>query len=293
MNHRPSQLPSLPARPTNAHKGTFGTVGVIGGCVGNDEQLRMIGAPVLAATAAARTGCGLVRLIMPEPLLIAGLSLCTSATGLALSPDSLSSREKTLTRAIEDCDALVVGPGIGVNELTTHVVSRVIAQDRTPVVLDADGLNTLATLLGQSTRSNASMVITPHAGEYHRLAAPLNITHDPTDPAQRTDAAQSLAQALSCVVVLKGQHTVVADADRTWTCERGHVCLATGGTGDVLSGIIGSLIAQRMDLYNAARLGVHIHALAGERWAETHNADSGLLATELCDLIPQVMQSLR
>jgi NAD(P)H-hydrate repair Nnr-like enzyme with NAD(P)H-hydrate dehydratase domain len=148
----------------------------------------------------------------------------------------------------------------------------------------------------------------PHPGEFRRLAKPLSITHDPTNPDERPAAAEALAQRLGCIAVLKGQNTVVSNGLETWTCQRGHPCLATAGTGDVLTGVIASLIAQYvapgpraigsielpkpkdkpLDLYDAARLAVEIHALAGERWAEQTESTTGLKADELADLIPVI-----
>ncbi|QKK07339.1 MAG: hypothetical protein HND58_03690 [Planctomycetota bacterium] len=154
-------------------------------------------------------------------------------------------------------------------------------------------------------------------GEFRRLARALKIAHDPTDTAQRPLAAEALAQRLGCVVVLKGAGTVVSDGQRTWVCPHGHPCLATAGTGDVLSGVIAGLVAQwvrppdpmlaklpeqarralggasagggdaTLDLFDAARAGVVVHALAGERWAAAHDASAGLLAAELAALVPE------
>lgn len=309
-------LPHLPARPANAHKGTAGTVAVVGGCAA--ERSRMFGAPALAARAALRAGAGIVRLVTPAPILDHAVALTPSATavGLPTNPDgSLIPHlvAETLDRVFADADALAVGPGLGAVEGVPHLVLRAVTQTDVPVVLDADGLNALAGLTDFARDIKAPCILTPHPGEFRRLAEPLRITASPTDDAARPAAAEQLAQRLGCIVVLKGHRTVVTDGLRTWVCDRGHPCLATAGTGDVLTGLIAGLIAQHvapgprhiaglemprppskpLDLFDAARLAVQAHALAGEHWAESHAAAAGLLAEELADLLPHTLETLR
>lgn len=279
---------------------------------------RMFGAPALAARAALRAGCGLVRLVVPEPLLDAAIGLIPSATGRGLPVESSGDLTAHLAagvfdEAAGDAGALVVGPGLGRGEGARSLVLRAAGQDSTPLVLDADGLNLLSGAVDFASDMRASAVLTPHPGEFRRLAGPLKIGEDPADPVSRPAAAERMAQRLGCVVVLKGAGTVVSDGLRTWTCSRGHACLGTAGTGDVLAGLIGGLIAQfvapgpravgsvelprpvdkPLDLFDAARLGVQAHAIAGERWAASRGADAGLLATELADELPGVLASLR
>ncbi len=216
----------------------------------------------------------------------------------------------------------------------TALVLRAIQQADVPVVLDADGLNLLSRVTEFWRDLKGRVIMTPHPGEFRRLASTLSIALDPVDPRSRPAAAEALAQRVGAVVVLKGAGTVVSDGHRTWVCERGHACLATGGTGDVLSGIIGGLVGQfvgesahdpllkgipekfrgalekaqakvaeqragaasassaGLDLFDAARLGVQVHGIAGEVWASRHG-ESGLLASELADLVPEVMEGMR
>ncbi len=309
-------LPPIPPRNPVGHKGTFGTVAVVGGCAMGG--VRMFGAPALAARAALRAGCGLVRLVVPAPLLDPAIGLIPSATGRALPTDDTGdliahSAAGVFDEAAADAAALVVGPGLGPGEGARALVLRAMGQEGTPVVLDADGLNLLAGVPDFAADVRAPAVLTPHPGEFRRLAEPLKITADPSDPASRPAAAERLAQRLGCVVVLKGAGTVVSDGLRTWTCARGHACLGTAGTGDVLAGLIGGLIAQfvapgpraigsvrlppppekPLDVFDAARLGVEVHAIAGERWATARGADAGLLASELADGLPGVIASMR
>lgn len=311
-----SALPALPARDPMGHKGTFGTVCIVGGCA--LEAHRMFGAPALSARAALRSGCGLAKLLVPSPLLDAAVSLVPSATarGLPVSGDGglePHAAAEVFDEATRDASCIVVGPGLGpAGSGAAAITLRALGQDEVPVVVDADAINALSATPDFQRDFRASAVLTPHPGEFRRLAASLRIAGDPTDAADRPDLAQAMALRLGAVVVLKGMGTVVSDGLRTWVCERGHPCLATAGTGDVLAGLIGGLVAQfvsparglgvprgvhstgedGIDLFDAARLGVQVHALAGERWAAT-NAEAGLLAAELADLLPVVIDGQR
>jgi len=313
-------VPALPRRDPAAHKGTSGTVLIIGGSSGSGSPgaLRMIGAPALAGRAAIRAGAGLVRIGAPEPILDAILTDFNEATGVALACDPtghLLAHEaaSALDAQLAQTSCLVVGPGLGTGDAVQSLVLRCTGQTDTPLVLDADGLNALASVVDYPTEIRASCVLTPHPGEYRRLAEPLGISLDPTNDAQRPDACAELARRLGAVVVLKGKGSVVSDGLRAWVCDRGSPALATGGTGDVLSGVLGALIAQfvapgpqaiggvtlprpadkPLDLYDAARASVRAHAVAGELWSAHHNASAGLLATELADLMPEAVESMR
>lgn len=311
-----SDLPRLPARPRDGHKGTFGTVGVVGGCCARD-QARMLGAPALAARAALRAGAGLAKIAAPDAALTEVVALCPSATGIALPTDAAGAitghgAAEVLDGLAEDAACLVVGPGLGRGAGVDAVTVRAAGQDACPAVLDADALNALAALADYAQDIRGRVIVTPHPGEFRRLADPLKIAGDPTDDAARPHLAERLAQALGCVVVLKGARTVVSDGHRTWTCERGHPCLGTAGSGDVLSGLLGGLVAQfvpappiapgikmpvdpkrPLDLFQAACVGVQAHAIAGERWAADHDASAGLLAQELADELPAVIEAMR
>lgn len=307
-----STPPRLPPRDPGGHKGTFGTLGVVGGSAGDP---RMIGAPALAARAALRAGVGLVKLASPEPVLDAVMGLEPSATGVPIPADASGAMHPheaaaVIDRLLAEVDALVVGPGLGRCPGVSAATIRAITQDQRPVVLDADALNCLAETPSFDLDFHAPAILTPHPGEYQRLAEALRISGDPRSPEHRPAAAAELAARLGCVVVLKGRHTVVTDGLRAWTCTAGHPCLATAGTGDVLAGLIGALVAglvdpmsllplpdaararrpvnpaRPLDLYDAARVGVLAHAQAGEAWPATSNAQAGLLARELADLLP-------
>ncbi|CAG0992066.1 Bifunctional NAD(P)H-hydrate repair enzyme Nnr [Phycisphaerales bacterium] len=292
-------IPSLPRRDPRGHKGTFGTVGVVGGCGAHD--VRMIGAPALAALGALRAGAGLVRLIAPGPILSEAIALCPSATGKALPVDedgalAFGTAVQAFDKATDGCDALVIGPGWGEGGVVQALALRAVQQEDRPLVVDADALNALAKIpeLHQDFRARA--VLTPHPGEFVRLAQSLKIKLDPTRDESRPHAAAALAQRLGCVVVLKGAGTVVSDGLEAWTCEHRHACLAAAGTGDVLAGVIAGLLAQHaaaMSLFDLARLGVEAHARAGERWERSRGATGGMLASELAEEVPAAVEELR
>jgi ADP-dependent NAD(P)H-hydrate dehydratase len=311
-------LPKLPPRDPRGHKGTFGTVAVVGGCSAGD--VRMIGAPALAALGALRVGAGRVRLVMPEPILAAGIVMASSATGLALPVDPAGDvpphkASETIDTLVPSCECLVVGPGMGQSPGTTAAALRAIQQHDVPVVVDADAIVALAGVPELHRDFNAAAVLTPHPGEFRKLAAAFAVTEDPIDPRERPRAAERLAQRMGCVVVLKGPGSVVSDGHRTWVCPMGNAVLATAGTGDVLAGVIAGLTAQfvakpedarpwpmparprpvekPLDLFDAARLGVMAHALAGDHWRDRHSASAGMLAAELADELPAIIQSFR
>jgi len=308
-------LPRLPQRDPAGHKGTFGTVAVIGGCA--HGEARMIGGPAMSALAALRSGAGLARLALPEPVLDAGLTIAASATGVPLPVDRdgvvvAHEAAERIDRMLGDCRCLAVGPGLGTGVAPAAISLRCVNQQDVPVVVDADALNNLAATPEFHRDFHASAILTPHPGEFARLADVLNIDADPTRDDERSDAASLLAQRLGCVVVLKGAGTVVSDGQRTWVDPTRDAALATAGTGDVLTGVIAGLVAQfvkrsmgagertitseqrgGLGLFDAARLGVRAQALAAERWRKRSGASAGLLATDLLDELPAALESLR
>ncbi len=306
----PPSLPPLPPRPADGHKGTFGTVGVIGGQAAGPHV--MIGGPALSALAALRAGCGLAVLAMPEPILAAGLTIAPSATGLALPVDARRTLQPSdvaelIDRYLPSFHCLAIGPGFGADVAQQQIVIRLVAQDEHPLVIDADGINALAASREFHRDFRSPAILTPHPGEYRRLAESLGLHHDPADEQDRPEAAADLARRLGCVVVLKGRRTVTSDGVHSHINETGNVALATAGTGDVLTGVIAGLVAQfhkrplgigsrqitagqqgGLSLYDCARLGVHLHGLAGDHW-QSRNGNAGLLAEDLIEDLPAAL----
>ncbi|MEM1355461.1 MAG: NAD(P)H-hydrate dehydratase [Planctomycetota bacterium] len=278
MMQQRTSIPTPPQRPEDGHKGSFGTVVVLGG------SPTMIGAPALCARSAFRSGAGLVKIHASPDLLPHILTLMPSATGLAADKVSAT------FLAVEPRAVLAAGPGWGVSETTGAVLDQVLGLPNR-MVLDADGLNLLADRLGPKSGRlrEADLILTPHPGEYRRLARPLGIKLDPTHPDQRIEAAGQLAQRLGAVVVLKGYQSVIADGRNYAVNRTGNPALATAGSGDVLTGLVAGLIAQGISVFDSAVLGAHVHGLAADRWAGDRGRPAGMLASELADLIPEAM----
>ncbi len=299
-------LPTLPDRPDDGHKGSFGTVGIIAGSAGNaggpgSLKARMIGAPALVALGANSAGCGLVKVATPEPILNSVLTLAPMATGYPIgvaADGSLIAEDASavLDRLASESDALVIGPGIGSGHDIELLVRNALSvqSDRCKgMVLDADAINALCTM-GRAGINLAHIpaILTPHHGEAKRMLDALGLEdHFDGTPEKHISVCNTLADALGCVVVLKGKGTVVSDGTRDWTCQHGHPCLATGGTGDVLAGVIGSLIAQYapnsgLDLFACACIGAEAHAKSGEQWTSEMGAQAGLNPQNLVSFIP-------
>ncbi len=273
-------LPALPARPEDGHKGTFGRVLVVGG------NADMIGAPTLAGTAALRMGSGLVQIAVPRAVLAACLSITPELVGLGLEGKS----HTALLEAAAKGNALVVGPGLG-DDAEARERLHLLVHFEKPMVVDADGLNILATEKRCPARFHARAVLTPHPGEMSRLGRLIGQTKVPADDAGRIALAQRAARAFGQVIVLKGHRTVVTDGRRAYINRTGDSTLAKAGTGDVLSGMIGSLLGQGMDRFDAAVLGVYLHGLCGEI-AGKRLGQRCALAREIIDSIPQALRRM-
>ncbi|MFL5777399.1 MAG: NAD(P)H-hydrate dehydratase [Chloroflexota bacterium] len=277
----------LPERPPRGHKGTFGKLLVIAG------SLDYAGAALLACRAAGRTGAGLVTLAVPESLQPLFAAKVVEATTMGLPEDDVEEidPEPALARIYDhQHDAIVIGPGLRPGLATAEVVAELTAiQDESapaPIVLDAEALRSLATMDRWWDGDRRPSVLTPHPGEFARLRAGSGRDPDADgdlveDDAARVAAARDAATTWRQVVVLKGARTVVASPDGAVSVAPfENPALATGGTGDVLAGAIGALLAQGVAPYHAARLGVYLHGLAGEHVRE-RLGDAGLLASDL------------
>jgi len=275
--------PPLPARPDTAHKGDFGTVIVAGGC------RTMIGAPAFAAGAALRIGAGRAKLAVPSEILTAALSVEPGATGIALTGQIENFRHALDTADGDGQAVLAVGPGWG-NDASHGGQLEILLAGARRTVLDADGLNALAARSGPRPNPGPPLILTPHPGEYRRLAAALVLDEDPIGEECRPAAAAALARAHRAVVVLKGHRTVVTDGHRLYVNQTGNPALATAGSGDVLTGAIAGLWAQSMTPFEAAVLATFLHATAADRWAQ-HYGPRGLTATTLLDYLAPAMQN--
>jgi NAD(P)H-hydrate epimerase len=262
------------------HKGLFGRVLIVGG---NKE---MMGAPVMAGTSALRMGAGLVQIAVPRQILAAAISITPELIGLGLGKGS----DRKLMDAAGQASALVVGPGLGQSPQARRRLLALVRLEM-PMVVDADGLN----LLSQRNRwpgfFKAQAVLTPHPGEMSRLGKLIGRTEVPQDDEGRIDLAVGASQAFGQVVVLKGSRTVVTDGNRVYLNHTGNSSLSKAGTGDVLSGVIGTLLAQKMDRFDAACLGVHLHGRAGELAGKEFGMRC-VLAREVIDQLPDAIREI-
>jgi len=252
---------------------------VVGGSEG------MIGAPVLAGTSALRMGAGLVELAVPRAILAAALSMTPELIGLPLGK---SEAKNALLQAGEKADAIVIGPGLGRSREAADRLTRLVRLEKSMVV-DADGLNILSSLKKWPGYFKAHAVLTPHPGEMARLAKLLGHDSVPTDETGRIEIAADAARAFGQIVVLKGSHTVVTDGGRVYVNSTGDSSLSKAGTGDVLSGMIGTLLAQEVDRFFAAASGVWLHGTAGELAGQRLGRRS-VLARDVIDAIPPAVE---
>lgn len=245
-------IPSLPARPADGHKGTFGHLLILAGSSG------MIGAPILCGLSALRCGCGLAYLAAPEEVLPWVLMHVPELVGVPLGKAPQNSRfEELATKAA----ALAAGPGMGTGAASLARLKKLLRLGK-PCVLDADAITLLAK--EEIMVAGAQLVLTPHPGEMARLARWLKLGDVPQDEEGRIQIAVAAARRLRQVILLKGHHTIITDGQQYRVNESGDTSLSKAGTGDVLTGVIGSLLAQGMAPFDAASLGAHLHGLAGE-----------------------------
>jgi NAD(P)H-hydrate epimerase len=293
-------VPQLPQREADGHKGTFGSVLVVGGCA--HAPRRMLGGAMLAARGALRAGVGRAIVAVPAPLAAEAQMVLPEATVVSLPTDAdgvlvASAAAEALDAALAEATAIVVGPALGRSDAAGQVVMRLVAMGDKPTVVDADAIRLFADHVDAARDVRGTVVFTPHPGEARSLADALALDVDCVERATRPAAALALSQRLGAVVVLKGAGTVTSDGLRAWRCDAGNAALATGGSGDVLGGVIAGLFAQfaRHGVLSPgaiAALGVELHARAGDLWRDARG-DAGALAHEIADLVPDAMRAMR
>lgn len=272
------EVPQVPLRPAGGHKGTFGRTLIIAGSRG------MSGAACLAGTAALRGGAGLVSVACPigiQPV-VAGYEPGYMTIGLPEGTDgqfSIATLDEFLN-VMDGKDSVAVGPGLGNSADVVEVVRRVFTETRGPLVLDADGLNALAASFRggrwQSRKHAGPRILTPHPGEFSRLSG-LSISEIEDD---RAGSAADFSKRNKVILVLKGPGTVVTDGERISINPTGNSGMATGGSGDVLTGLTAALLARGDDPFEIARLAVYLHGLAGDIAAQTLS-QPGMIASDL------------
>lgn len=283
MTPTPIALPALPRRDREGHKGDYGRVEIIAGRVG------YTGAPCLAAAGALRAGAGLVFVDVPGEVYPIVAAKLTCAMPLPLGSGAFLT-ETELERAVERCrgrDCVALGPGLGGDPSTAAFVRRLIRRVEAPLVLDADGINALAGHIdGLDSRAARGRltVLTPHPGEFARLLG-REVGED------RAAQARDFATGHGCYLILKGHRTLVACPDgEIYVNQTGNPGMATGGSGDVLTGVAAALLAQGLPPKAALTAGVYLHGMAGDLAAEALG-EYAVTARDLIDYLPRAMRS--
>lgn len=283
-------LPSR-AETRDSNKGKFGHVFVFAGAQG------FVGAPVLTAEAAARTGAGLVTLAVPQEVqnaIMSRVSPVVMTKGLPQTEQGTVARDAVegALKLVEKADASALGPGLGgvENEETQAFVRDFVSRCPVPLVIDADALNILAAEPDHGAsllqRRAAPTVLTPHPGEMGRLLG----TSTKEVQADRRGAVETAAKTFGCVVLLKGSRTLIADPNGNLHINTtGNSGMATGGAGDTLTGMIAALLANHLVPCEAAVAGAYLHGLAGDLVAKEHGGKAGLIATDLIEALPQAI----
>ena len=276
-----SPLPKLPPRQRASHKGDFGRVLIVGGSKG------MAGAVALAGISSLRMGAGLVRLAIPEPIANLVASFEPSYMTVSLPTDDgvrVSIRAyHELVKEIEWADVVAIGPGLGQSKDLAQLVRWLFDRTEKPAIFDADALNMLSPL-DLSARPAGPRILTPHPGELRRLAGKPLASRD-----EQIKAAQSIAAKLGVIVLVKGEGTAITDGQTTALNTTGNPGMATGGSGDALTGIIAALVGQKLSPLEAAILGAHLHGLAGDL-AAAELGEISLMASDLPRFLPRAIQ---
>ena len=280
---RESSPPPPRPRSPDTHKGTFGRVLLVAG------SWRFPGAALLTARGALRGGAGLVTLAIPEDL---HPYLATGAQAVIWHPTPTGRRGVHSLEALDpllelaaDSQAVALGPGLGVEAETVSLVHELVQALPCTLVLDADGLNALTGHVSLLETRAAPTVVTPHPGEFARLTGELL----PQGTDERVRECERFARQTGAVVVLKGHQTVVSDGHGTWVNGTGNPGMATGGTGDVLTGLTAALLGQGLDVFEGTCAAVWVHGLAGDLGA----AKLGEIALGPDDLIDELPNALR
>ncbi len=280
-------IPSLPKRPADSNKGMYGNVVVVAGSRG------MAGAAALCGASCLRSGAGLVRIACVTEIqpVVASFEPSYMTYPLAQDDDGLiqfDPARSTLEKLLKKADVLAIGPGLGQSSDIEKLIQWVVESVEIPTVIDADGLNALAGKTELFQKLKRPVIITPHPGEFARLTGK-TIAEVQADRQNQAAALASISEFL--VVALKGNQTVVTDGKRVYVNTTGNPGMATGGTGDVLTGVTAALLGQKLPAFEAAQLGTYVHGLAGDI-ARDQNGEVGMIAGDLVDALPDAFYHL-
>lgn len=274
----------LPVRPRFSHKGDYGRVLLVCGSVG------FTGAAALAARAALRTGAGLITVATPRqvwPIVAAKLD---EPMVMPMADDEAGQLSlqaaPALAQLLAKADACLIGPGLGRSKALDALVAALVGEARCPVVLDADGINAMAGHIDRLREAACPLILTPHDGEFLRLSPGAALP--PADFDARADRAMALARQLGAVVLLKGYRTAITDGTRLYRNETGNPGMATGGSGDVLAGMLVSLLGQGVAPLEAAAAAAWLHGAAGDRCA-AERGEYGMTPSDLIDAASRLL----
>lgn len=274
--HIPAELRGvLKERRKDTHKGSYGKVGVVAGSKG------MTGANYLTSMAALRTGSGLVYSFVPSSL-VDIMSNKFIEVIVREIPDNIQTLE-----VVKETDGLAIGPGLGVDTQTTGMVKELLLGYENPIVLDADGINCLSKDPGLLQQRKGITIITPHPGELAKL-----LNKDIKEIQEnRVFYSKYTSNEYKVITVLKGHNTIVTDGNFVYTNSTGNPGMSTAGSGDVLTGIIISLLCQGISPFDSGALGAYVHGLSGDL-AATIKGEYGLIATDILECIPEAIKRL-
>lgn len=271
-------LSILPNRNVDAHKGDFGKILLLCGSRG------YTGAAALSAMGALRSGAGLVYLGVPESIYAIEAAKLNEAIVFPLPDENGKLSMQALHQVLKmlpGMDAVLFGPGWGKSEANFLIAKAVLESCEKPVVVDADGINVLAKHMDIVRERKAPTILTPHPGEFARVGG--------NNDLDRQTAAEEFARKYGCILLLKGHATVITDGSDTFINPTGNPGMAVGGSGDVLSGIIVSLIGQRIDPLKAAACGAWLHGAAGDICAK-EIGQYGMLPSDMVQTLPRLMK---
>ena len=277
LNHE-KVLNILPDRNPFAHKGKFGKILLLCGSEG------YTGAAALASMGALRSGAGLVFLGVPRSIYAIEAVKLTEPVVFPLPDKEGKMDEAAIPEILErlpKMDAVLMGPGLGQSRGVCEVVKTVLNRAECPVVLDADGINVIGQHMDILRGRTAPTILTPHDGDFARLGGIIG--------EDRVAAAERMAQELGCIMLLKGHHTVITDGSSTYINHTGNPGMAVGGSGDVLAGIIVSLLGQGLAPLEAAACGAWLHGAAGDLCA-AEIGQYGMLPTDILNVLPRLLK---
>lgn len=274
----------IPPRPSWGHKGTFGKVLIVSG------SKKYTGAPILVSLGALRSGCGLVYTAVPEPFNTIVTTKLPEVVCQPIKTERGFFDKNSISQVLEvenKVDAVVVGPGLSVENETVDFIEELLSRINRPVLLDADALNIISKTSKDSLRKLSNAIITPHLGEFSRIVGK-SITEISEN---LIETAEDFAKEYKITLLLKGATTVITNGEKTFLNVTGNTGLAKGGSGDVLSGIIGSFMAQGLSPLEAAICGVYLHGLSAEIYSK-ENSERSMIAEEIADTFPKILKMM-